>query len=69
MHGRLIWIDLPKARELLLQTAAPEEAEQSIAFHVSLKRNLSPWQQANGHFGLADRGKAARWRGTKSGRN
>jgi hypothetical protein len=69
MHGWLVWINLPKARELLLQTAAPEEAEQSIAFHVSFKRNFGPGQQANGYVGLANRGKAACWRSTKSGRN
>ena len=44
-----------KRATLLLETAAAEEAERSIAFHFPLKRNFSPWQQTDGHFGLAGR--------------
>jgi hypothetical protein len=69
MHGRLAKIDLPKARDLLFETATAKKAKCSIAFHVSLKRNLGPRPQANGHVGLADRGKPSRRRVTKSGRD
>jgi hypothetical protein len=59
MPGRLLWIDLPEARDLLFETTVAHEWECCIAFHVSLKRNFGPRQQANRHVPLADRGKAA----------
>ena len=65
MRGRLVQIDLPEPRDLL-----PEAASDCRAtFNVSLKRNFGPRQQANGDVGLADCGKTAGHRVTKSGRD
>jgi hypothetical protein len=69
MPCRLLWTDLPEARDLLFEIAIAHEWECCVAFHVSLKRNFGPGQQANGYVGLANRGKAACCRSTKSGRN
>ncbi|MFZ0261054.1 MAG: hypothetical protein WAL36_13940 [Pseudolabrys sp.] len=42
MPSRLLWIDLPEARDLLFETAIAHEWECCVAFHVSLKRNFGP---------------------------
>jgi hypothetical protein len=56
MDVRIFHINLPKLRDPVIYTPAPEKVQDAFVLDVIVKHQLRAWKEADGHLGFADGG-------------